>query len=239
MSTEFVLEVEKLSAGYGEIPILRDISLQVRPGEVVGVLGHNGMGKTTLMKALIGHLPITAGGIRVCGHVVDGQPPHVRANKGMGYVPQGRDIFPSLTVRENLAIGAAAAKLSREQEIERAVTDFPALERLLDRKGGALSGGEQQLLALARALCGNPRVLLLDEPTEGIQPSIVDEIEDYLAAQAQERKLGVLVVEQDIGFIGAIANRVLWLQKGEVVKELSPEQLRDPEVIDEFVGLEG
>lgn len=233
-----ILNVDGLSAGYGAIPILRQISFAVQPGEIIGVLGHNGMGKTTLMKALVGHLPATSGSIHLADQAVQALPVHARARLGLGYVPQGRDIFPSLTVRENLAIGAAAARRPVAQALDRAVADFTVLERLLDRKGGALSGGEQQILALARALCGDPRVLLLDEPTEGIQPSIVDDIEDHLQRTAAERGLAIVVVEQDVGFVRTLAQRILWLQKGEIIRELTPDQLLEQETLDEFVGLE-
>ncbi|WP_353194028.1 ABC transporter ATP-binding protein [Pusillimonas noertemannii] len=239
MNPETLLDVRSLSAGYGAIPVLRDVSFQVGKGEIVGVLGHNGMGKTTLMKALVGHIPITGGSLALGGVDVTHVPTHKRARLGMGYVSQGRDIFPSLTVRENLAIGAAALGHDRTAAVEQAVGEFPILGRLLDRKGGALSGGEQQILALARALCGQPRLLLLDEPTEGIQPSIVDEIEDYLVRRAKESSLAVVVVEQDVGFIAAMANRVLWLQKGTIVKEIDPALLSDPDTVAEFSGLEG
>jgi len=239
MSAEILLEVRGLSAGYGAIPVLRDVGFQVGAGEIVGVLGHNGMGKTTLMKALVGHIPVTAGSLTFCGGEITHVPTHKRARLGMGYVSQGRDIFPSLTVRENLAIGAAAVGRDRVTAVERAVDEFPILGGLLDRKGGALSGGEQQILALARALCGEPKLLLLDEPTEGIQPSIVDEIEDYLVRRAKEASLPVVVVEQDVGFIAAMAHRVLWLQKGTIVKEIDPALLSDPDTVAEFSGLEG
>ncbi|WP_397475783.1 ABC transporter ATP-binding protein [Pusillimonas sp.] len=234
-----MLLVQGLCAGYGAIPVLRDVSFHVAAGEIVGVLGHNGMGKTTLMKTLVGHIPSTAGGVFMNGEDITRMPTHKRARLGVGYVSQGRDIFPSLTVRENLAIGAAAVGRDRVLAIDRAAAEFPILGALLDRKGGALSGGEQQILALARALCGEPRLLLLDEPTEGIQPSIVDEIEDYLVRRARETSLAVVVVEQDVGFIAAMAQRVLWLQKGAIVKEIDPGLLSDPDTIGEFAGLEG
>lgn len=234
-----LLDVADLSAGYGAIPVLRDLRFSVQAGEIVGVLGHNGMGKTTLMKALVGHIPSTSGDIHFCGQTITRLPTHKRARLGMGYVSQGRDIFPSLTVRENLALGAAAVGRNRTEAVERATVEFPILAGLLDRKGGALSGGEQQILALARALCGDPCLLLLDEPTEGIQPSIVDEIEDYLVRRAQSTALAVVVVEQDVGFIAAMAQRVLWLQKGAIVKEIDPDLLSDPDTIGEFAGLEG
>lgn len=233
-----VLEVEELCSGYGNIPMLRDVSFTLQKGEVVGVLGHNGMGKTTLMRTLVGHLPSTAGNIVLEGQNITRRPVHERAHLGFGYVPQGRDVFPALTVLENLHVGATAAGQNRDEAVEQAVAEFPVLARLLERRAGALSGGEQQILALARALCGKPSVLLLDEPTEGIQPSIVDEIEAYLLRQASAKTLTILVVEQDIAFIHTIADRVLWLQKGEIVRELQPAQLEDPEIINEFIGLE-
>lgn len=239
MNPDALLKVQGLSAGYGAIPVLRDVGFQVAEGEIVGVLGHNGMGKTTLMKALVGHIPSTAGSLMLDGADITHAPTHKRARLGMGYVSQGRDIFPSLTVRENLAIGAAAVGKDRLAAVDRAVGEFPILGGLLDRKGGALSGGEQQILALARALCGEPRLLLLDEPTEGIQPSIVDEIEDYLVRRAKETSLAVVVVEQDVGFIAAMAHRVLWLQKGTIVREIDPALLADPDTLVEFAGLEG
>lgn len=236
---EALLDVNDLSAGYGTIPILRELRFQIQAGEIVGVLGHNGMGKTTLMKALVGHVPSTSGRVTFRGQDITHLPTHKRARLGMGYVSQGRDIFPSLTVRENLALGAAAVGRNRVEAVERATDEFPILAGLLDRKGGALSGGEQQILALARALCGEPCLLLLDEPTEGIQPSIVDEIEDYLVRRAQSTSLAVVVVEQDVGFIAAMAQRVLWLQKGAIVREIDPALLSDPDTIGEFAGLEG
>ncbi|HUH87119.1 MAG TPA: ABC transporter ATP-binding protein [Pusillimonas sp.] len=238
-TSKALLDVQGLSAGYGAIPVLRTVQFQVKAGEIVGVLGHNGMGKTTLMKALVGHIPSSGGRVVLAERDITHYPTHKRARLGMGYVSQGRDIFGSLTVRENLAIGAAAVGLDRNAAVEQAVNEFPILGGLLERKGGALSGGEQQILALARALCGNPRLLLLDEPTEGIQPSIVDEIEDYLVRRANETALAVLVVEQDIGFIAAMASRVLWLQKGTIIKEIDPALLSDPDTVGEFAGLEG
>jgi len=239
MSAGPLLDVRGLSAGYGAIPVLRDVQFQVEVGQIVGVLGHNGMGKTTLMKALVGHIPSTNGSLLLDGQDVTRLPTHQRVRRGLGYVSQGRDIFAALTVRENLAFGAVAAGQDRNAAVDRAVSEFPILAALLDRKGGALSGGEQQILALARALCGEPRLLLLDEPTEGIQPSIVEEIEDYLVRRAREASLAVVVVEQDIGFIATIAQRVLWLQKGTIIKEIDPALLSDPDTIGEFSGLEG
>ena len=229
-----MMEVQNLCAGYGRIGVLDGVSLDIEAGECVGILGHNGMGKSTLLKALVGLLPATAGAIRFEGSAVERLPAHRRARLGLGYVPQGRQIFPGLSVRENLAFAAAAKGLPTTSP-ETVLSQFPELMRLLDRAGGALSGGEQQLLAIARALCGRPRLLLLDEPTEGIQPSIVDAI----AARVGELRrdgLTVLLVEQNLAFIRALADRVLLIHRGRILRALPPEALGETEMMEEFVG---
>ena len=176
-----MLIVSQLSAGYARIPILNGISFAVQEGEFVGILGHNGMGKTTLLRALMGFLPATSGRVHFAGADVTALEPYRRARLGLGYVPQGRDIFPGLTVYDNLRMGCSKQQGDTEQATIAAVLEeFPRLIPLLDRVGSALSGGEQQLLAIARCLCGKPRLVLLDEPTEGIQPSIIDEIVETL-----------------------------------------------------------
>ena len=161
-----MLDVQGLRAGYGRIPILNGATLSVGAGEVVGILGHNGMGKTTLLKALMGYLPATAGQVMLDGQDITRLSPTARARLGLGYVPQGRQIFGTLTVRENLRMGCLRSKRPEAETIESMLETFPRLRPLLDRIGGALSGGEQQILALARCLCGDPRLVLLDEPTE-------------------------------------------------------------------------
>src|SRR6185369_9494015 len=167
-----MLEVQNLRAAYGRIPVLHGASFAVEEGEFVGILGHNGMGKTSLLRALMGFLPATAGTVKFQDKDITNLAPYKRSRLGMGYVPQGRDIFPALTVLENLRMGCAKEAGDDSRLIANVLKEFPRLERLLDRLGGALSGGEQQLLAIARCLCGKPKLLLLDEPTEGIQPSI-------------------------------------------------------------------
>ena len=230
-----MLTVEHLRASYGRIPILMGVDFAVGEGEFVGILGHNGMGKTTLLKALIGHLPADTGKVGFQGADITALPPAARARRGIGYVPQGRDIFPTLSVHENLRMGCLLAKSPEAETIERVLTAFPRLTRLLDRPGGALSGGEQQLLALARCLCGGPRMILLDEPTEGIQPSIIEEIVETL--QALRHKLTILLVEQNLKFIAALSQRVLIIQKGVITREVTPEAISDPEMVAEFVGM--
>ena len=232
-----MLETKDLVAGYGAMPILHGLSLQVAAGEYVGVLGHNGMGKTTLLRTLIGHVSPMAGSIAFDGRDITALPPNRRARLRIGYVPQGREIFPALTVRENLTMGALSGAEKRADIVTEVLEDFPRLVPLLDRNGGALSGGEQQLLAIARCLCGKPRIMLLDEPTEGIQPSIIDEIVDLLLALREREALSIVLVEQNLDFIHALSDRVLIIHRGEIIQTLEPEHLADPEVVSEFVGM--
>jgi amidase len=229
-----LLEVQSLRAGYGRIPILHGIDLAVREGETVGVLGHNGMGKSTLLKTLIGLIPATAGRIAFDGSDVTAEPTHERNRAGLGYVPQGRGIFPNLSVRDNLRMGTTGT--GEMAALDAVLADFPRLERLLDRRGGSLSGGEQQLLALARCLIGEPRLALLDEPTEGIQPSIIKEIAETLRHLREQRGLTILLVEQNLDFITALSDRVLILQKGRVVGEVAGDQVKSAAIIEEFAG---
>ena len=233
-----MLEVRDLHARYGRIPVLHGVSLSVVEGEFVGVLGHNGMGKTSLLRALMGFLPVAGGSIILNKADITHSPPFQRARAGMGYVPQGREIFPNLSVLENLRMGCAKESSADGALIDAVLQDFPRLRRLLDRLGWALSGGEQQLLAIARCLCGKPRLLLLDEPTEGIQPSIIDEIIELLTRFKQDRRLTVVLVEQNLDFIAALSQRILLIQKGRITREVSPDSLHDPDLIGEFVGVE-
>ena len=231
-----MMDVQGLVSGYGRIRVLEEVALHVADGECVGILGHNGMGKSTLLRTLVGHLPATAGTIRLNGRAVEHEPAHVRTRLGIGYVPQGRQIFPALTVRDNLMFGAIAKGWRRARAVDGVLQEFPELVPLLDRVGGALSGGEQQLLALARALCGEPRLILLDEPTEGIQPSIVQAIAERVDRLRQQRGLTVLLVEQNLEFIQRLADRVLLIQRGRMVREIAPAALSDPALVDEFIG---
>ena len=232
-----MIEVSGLRAGYGRIPILAGVDFAVRAGEFVGILGHNGMGKTTLLKALMGYLPATGGRVTLAGEDITRLPPQERAKRGVGYVPQGREIFPALSVRDNLRVGCLLSKADENATIEEVLGLFPRLVRLLDRNGGALSGGEQQLLALARCLCGNPRLILLDEPTEGIQPSIIEEIVDTLHALRRTREITIVLVEQNLKFIAALSERVLIIQKGAITQEVSPDAIENPDLVAEFVGM--
>jgi branched-chain amino acid transport system ATP-binding protein len=232
-----MLKIDELVSGYGRIGVLDGITLSVAEAECVGILGHNGMGKSTLLKAIIGLLPIWAGSITFAGKRIERDPPHRRVRQGIGYVPQGRQIFPGLSVRENLHFGALAKRLNKAEAETVAVGEFPELARLLDRPGGTLSGGEQQLLALARALCGKPRILLLDEPTEGIQPSIVEAMVERIRDLRRDHGLTVLLVEQNLDFIRGLADRVLLIHRGRIVRELSPAAIDDPSLELEFIGV--
>ncbi len=230
------LAVSGLRSGYGRIPILAGVDLVANEGEVVGILGHNGMGKTTLLRTLMGYLPATAGSVQVAGRDVTRLAPTARARLGVGYVPQGREIFATLTVADNLRMGCLQQP-DPKRTVSAILEDFPRLTRLLDRLGGALSGGEQQLLALARCLCTAPKLILLDEPTEGIQPSIIEEMIDTLRTVRQRRAMTVVLVEQNLNFISSLSDRILILQKGEVTREIPPEIVRDRAMMDEFVGM--
>ncbi len=232
-----MLEVSELAAGYGRIPILGGVNFSVARGEFIGVLGHNGMGKTTLLRALMGYIPATAGRVVLEGADLTRAEPYRRARAGMGYVPQGREIFPGLSVRDNLRMGAVGRPKDEAAAIESALETFPRLKPLIDRPGGALSGGEQQLLAMARCLAGNPRLILLDEPTEGIQPSIIDDIADTLLDLRSRGALTMILVEQNLDFIAALSERVLVIQKGAIVHSAKPDELHGHGLINEFIGV--
>ncbi|MGB7100788.1 MAG: ABC transporter ATP-binding protein [Xanthobacteraceae bacterium] len=234
-----MLEVSDIHAGYGRIPVLSGINFTVGEHEVVGVLGHNGMGKTTLLKTLIGQVPLTSGRIRLANVDISHSPPFRRARAGLGYVPQGRQIFPSLSVYENLRMGFVENGIDSEESIIKDIlARFPRLDPLIDRVGSALSGGEQQILALARCLCGSPKLLLLDEPTEGIQPSIVEEILDILIGLHRHRGLAIIVVEQSLDFIRRLSERVLLIEKGAITGEVLPEALSDAKELGSYIAAE-
>lgn len=234
---DILLSTKGLSGGYGRVPILQCIDLDVAENEVVGVLGHNGMGKTTLLKTLMGFLPATSGQIRFGQTDITRLPPNARGQMGLGYVPQGRGIFPQLSVRDNLRFAWHDNGAGSEADVLEAVlADFPRLTRLLGREGGALSGGEQQLLSLARCLMGDSEFLLLDEPTEGIQPSIIEELSETLLKLREKRGLSILLVEQNFDFIADLSDRVLVLERGRITGTLSRTELSDQSKVDQFLG---
>jgi urea transport system ATP-binding protein len=224
-----LLLVEAVQAGYGGSQILWGVDLAVARGQVVCLMGRNGVGKTTLLRTLMGLLPARGGRILLDGADITQWPPERRARAGLGYVPQGREVFPHLTVAENLRM--ALIGCGRASTLDAALDVFPRLRGLLGRKGGVLSGGEQQMLAIGRALLMGPRLLVLDEPTEGIQPSIIDEIEEAIQRIRAEHDLAVLLVEQYVDFAQRLADEYVVMAKGAVVargdtRELSADTLR-------------
>ncbi|MBN8962590.1 MAG: urea ABC transporter ATP-binding subunit UrtE [Rhizobiales bacterium] len=212
-----MLEMSHVDAFYGNSRALQGINLAVGAGEFLAVLGRNGVGKTTLMRTILGLMDRSTGDIVLDGSDISRLPTHRRAKAGVAYVPQGRGILPRFTVRENLTLGTFAANDS-DDDLEGWVIDlFPMLKEFMQRHGGNLSGGQQQQLAIARALLARPKVILLDEPTEGIQPNIVEQIEDVIIRLNRERGITVILVEQNVAFARRAATRFTFLEKGRVV----------------------
>jgi urea ABC transporter ATP-binding protein UrtE len=232
-----VLRIENLSAGYGRVAILNGVSMTVQSGEIVGMLGRNGMGKSTLLRAIVGLVRTREGAIYVDGTDVSRLPAHARVKQGIGYVPQGRMVFPRLSVRENLQVAAFAAG-EPDSRVDALLESFPFLRQKAADLASSLSGGQQQLLAIARALATDPSCLLLDEPTEGIQPTLVAEIGQRVRALNRELGVSVLLVEQNLEFAVALASRVYLLDKGRVAAEVpSMELLTDKQLQHEFLGI--
>ncbi|MBF0190364.1 MAG: urea ABC transporter ATP-binding subunit UrtE [Magnetococcales bacterium] len=211
-----MLTVDHLNQFYGGSHILRDLTFTVPPGQVTALLGRNGVGKSTLMRCLMGLVPVRAGTIHFQGQEITTAPSHLRVRGGMGYVPQGREIFPRLTVEENLLMGLASRPASTPIP-QKIYETFPVLWEMRRRRGGDLSGGQQQQLAIGRALAARPRLLILDEPTEGIQPSIIKEIEKVIRALADGGEMAILLVEQYYDFARSLADHYLVMERGEVV----------------------
>jgi len=213
-----LLRLAHVNQYYGGSHILRDVSFEVPAGKCTTLLGRNGVGKTTLLKCLMGLLPIRSGEVNFAARSIASLPPYARAALGIGYVPQGRDIFPRLTVEENLRMGLATQK--RSAGVPAYIFEmFPVLRDMLGRRGGDLSGGQQQQLAIGRALALRPRLLILDEPTEGIQPSIIKDIERAIRKLVSGGELAVLLVEQYYDFAKSLADHYVVLSRGEVVAE--------------------
>jgi ABC-type branched-subunit amino acid transport system ATPase component len=226
LPVETALSVNGLTAGYGSVQILKRVALSVGRGEVVGILGRNGAGKTTLLKAIMGIVIPTSGEITINGTIsLNGRSTADIVWTGIGYVPQGRAIFPALSVLENLRVAQFALKLNG-RAVDAMIEEFPILKPKLNAKGGSLSGGQQQILALARALVGSPSLLLLDEPSEGIQPSILDDIVEILTRLAQRSSFSILLVEQNIEFAAALAQRAYVMDMGNILSDVSQAELK-------------
>ncbi len=222
-----MLDVSGVNQYYGESHILRDVELSVPSGSCVCLMGRNGVGKTTLLKSIMGLLKLRSGKIRSDGVDLEARAPEHRARFGIGYVPQGREIFSDLDVEENLLVGIQAARRPREESLERVFAVFPALKTLLKRRGGDLSGGQQQQVAIGRALALAPRLLVLDEPTEGIQPNVVHDIGDVLIRLNGQEKLTLLVVEQKLAFARRVGTHYAIMDRGRLVASGVMSELTD------------
>jgi urea transport system ATP-binding protein len=225
-----MLDVDAIDLHYGAAQALRRISITAKPGEVTCVLGRNGVGKTSLLRAIIGQQPVSAGSIRWEGAPLDGLPPHRRARRGVALVPQGREIFPLLSVRENLETGFAPLPRAERGIPDDVFNLFPVLRQMMGRRGGDLSGGQQQQLAIGRALVTRPRLLALDEPTEGIQPSIIKDIGRAISYLRSRGDMAIVLVEQYFDFARELADRFYVLDRGEVAASGGAEDLDAPEV---------
>ena len=221
-----MLVLDELRAGYASAPVLHGVHLSLGPTECVTVLGRNGVGKTTLIRAISGAVACTGGSITFDGTDLGPLKAHERARLGIAHVPQGRDIFPKLSVLENLKVGTAARRDRSTDGVDRILEEFPMLAQRRRARGDNLSGGQQQMLALARALVTEPRLLLLDEPSEGIQPSVLDDIAGVIGRINTERGIAVLAVEQNLDFAARIARRGLIMDKGEIITEVDTAELR-------------
>jgi len=238
MATYPLLEVHALRAGYGATPILQGVEFSVGKGEIVAIIGRNGVGKTTLMKCLIGLLPATAGTILYDRSDVTAETANARARRGIGYIPQGRGIFPRLTVAENLTMGEMIGSDKAGAKLEALVDRyFPILGTRRGQRAGTMSGGEQQQLAIGRALIGNPDLVLLDEPSEGIQPSIVQQIAQNIKQLNAEIGLTVLFVEQNIDMIMSMAQRCYVMDKGAIVDQVASGDLADERVMRKYLAI--
>ncbi len=232
-----MLQISNANGGYKRVTIIRDCSLSVSKGEIVALLGRNGAGKSTLMKYTMGLVDTFGGSVSIDGNTLP-QSTSKRVKMGLGYVPQGRYVFPRLSVPENIAVAALACGHNRHESIDDAFEDFPILAEKKDALAGTLSGGQQQILSIARALATKPQVLLLDEPTEGVQPSIIEEIGEKLKRLNEERGLSILIAEQNLDFCLSIAKRAYILNNGSISHETTRDELiKNKTILHELLGV--
>jgi urea ABC transporter ATP-binding protein UrtE len=237
MNDESLLEVAGLQGGYGGETVLQGVDLSLNAGEIVAVIGRNGVGKTTLMRTLSGLLNPRAGTIRVAGKDITTTSADNRARLGIGYIPQGRDVFPELTVRENLMVGEVAGRGRSTPNYERIYSFFPILKERGRQRAGTLSGGQQQQLAIGRAMIGDPRLMLLDEPSEGIQPSIIKDIARNVRSLNQQTGVAVLLVEQNLDLIVSIAQRGFVMEKGKIVAVLGRDEITSRDHVRQYLTI--
>jgi branched-chain amino acid transport system ATP-binding protein len=231
-----MLDVKDIYAGYGQVEVLHGVSLNVAAGEILCVMGRNGAGKTTLLKSIMGIVQISDGGISLEDELINTLPGHEIPKRGIGYIPQGRRLFPELTVSENIEMGLMVRNVSSDTK-DWVLDLFPRLRERLDQRAGTLSGGEQQMLATARALALRPKVLLLDEPTEGLQPSMIEQIRQVILKMKQEG-FAIILVEQRIDAVLALADRVTMIENGRSVETLTAQELgASPEKIKRYLGV--
>jgi len=232
-----ILAAQDLRSGYATGDVLQGVGVEVASGEIVGVLGRNGVGKSTLIRTLIGLLPARCGQIRFKGEDITRESADRRARRGIGYAPQGREIFPHMSVLDNLRMGGFVNAACGSFGLDEVLDWFPFLRQRLRQRGGTLSGGQQEMLAIARALVNGPDLLLLDEPSEGVQPSIVQEIGDFLVALVQRKPIGVLLVEQNIDLMQTVAHRAYVMDKGRIVAVITRDELLNTERVAEFLAV--
>jgi len=225
-----MLDVKNIDLFYGAAQALKSVSLEAKIGSITCLMGRNGVGKTSTLRAIVGQQAISAGAIKWQGERIDRLRPYDRTRKSIAYVPQGREIFPLLTVEENLKTGFAPLPRAMRHIPDEVFTLFPVLKSMLGRRGGDLSGGQQQQLAIARALVTRPQLLILDEPTEGIQPSIIKDIERVIAHLRDQGTMAILLVEQYFDFAQSLANRFTVLDRGEVILDGAPDEFDEAEV---------
>lgn len=237
MHDTVLLNVEGLCGGYGGEQVLQGVDLTLNTAEIVAVIGRNGVGKSTLMRTLTGLLSPGAGAIRFAGEDVTREPANARALRGIGYIPQGRDVFPDLTVRENLLVGEVAGKGRQPADYETIYRFFPILKERARQRAGTLSGGQQQQLAIARAMIGHPRLMLLDEPSEGIQPSIIKDIARNVRELNAQTGVAVLLVEQNLDLIVSMAQRGYVMEKGRIVASLGPGEIKSRDAVRAYLTI--
>ena len=232
-----ILEVENLVAGYQTANVLRGVSISLSEGEIVSIIGRNGVGKTTLVRAVIGLVNVRSGRVQFSSKDVTYDSADVRAKQGIGYVPQGREIFSDLTVQENLRMGGFIGEKRKSLNYESVFEYFPFLQDRLHQRGGTLSGGQQEMLAIARALINQPKLLLLDEPSDGVQPSIVEEIGQFLLHLKKTSDVSILLIEQNFDLLQTVSDRAYAMEKGKVSDQLSVDDINNDDVLAAYIAV--